>query len=99
MIYRIRVFSTFRLSIIHLGAERPTRSSRASLKALAINTTPRGTMVVYWPVGETLGTCWMQAVKRKNKLADRENSAALSLPAFTIAVCKVTHRIGIWAGK
>jgi hypothetical protein len=47
-------------------------------------------MVVYRPVGETFGTCWMQAevssgsgrhfrdlpVKRKNKFALRENSAA-----------------------
>lgn len=55
------------------GGKRLTRSSWSSLKAVARRTTMRGTMVVYWFVGETFGICWMQAVKRKNRLAYLEN--------------------------
>jgi hypothetical protein len=33
-------------------------------------------MVVYRLVGETLGICWMHAVKRKNTLAYLENCSA-----------------------
>jgi hypothetical protein len=55
-----------------------TKSSWISLNALAMITTANGTIVVYLPVGDTPGTCWMQAVKRKNRLADLENSAGSS---------------------
>lgn len=41
-------------------------------------TTASGTIVVYRPVGETPGTCWIQAVNKKNRLADLENSAEKS---------------------
>jgi hypothetical protein len=43
------------------------------LKADTRRTAARGAMVVYWFVGETLGICWMHAVKRKKMLAYLEN--------------------------
>lgn len=54
-------------------------------------TTARGTMVVYRPVGETPGTCWIQAVNRKNKLADLENSAATSAYEQIRGICQLTE--------
>jgi hypothetical protein len=50
-----------------------TRSSLNSLNADAARTTASGAMVVYLFVGETPGICWMQAVKRKKRLAYFEN--------------------------
>lgn len=72
-----------------------TKSSWISLKALAMMTTANGTMVVYLPVGDTPGTCWIQAVNKKNKLADLENSAGWSVKVAH----RLTHRIGTWARK
>jgi hypothetical protein len=53
-------------------------------------TTANGTIVVYLPVGDTPGTCWMQAVKRKNRLADLENSARSSAGRLP----QVKHSVG-----
>lgn len=56
-----------------LGVGFLTRSSEISLKALASKTSDNGAMVVYLLVGLTPGTCCMNAVNRKNRLAYFEN--------------------------
>ena len=54
-----------------------TKSSWTSLKAEARNTAANGAIVVYLFVGDTSGICWMQAVKRKNRLAYLENCSTV----------------------
>ncbi len=83
-------------------AESLTKSSWTSLKADASNTPARGTIVVYGLVGDTPGICWMQAVKRKNRLAYLENCSIVNpyeQHGRTTNGNLRTHRTGIWARK
>ena len=57
----IRAMPFLWVSWIQLDGLGFTMSSCISLKALAIKTTARGSMVVQRPVGDTFGTCWMMA--------------------------------------
>lgn len=58
-------------------------------------------MVVHLLVGETPGICWMQAVKRKNRLAYLENCSE-SKPARLLDAAeedrreKAANRIETW---
>jgi hypothetical protein len=55
----VRGMSFLMLTFMYI--DRRTMSSWISLNALATRTTASGTIVVYRPVGETFGTCCIQA--------------------------------------